>query len=85
LESIYAGLVNKINPDFLLITSFFEIGYPSFSTVSGISNSIKKGCILYDFIPYESPKEYLYDKNTKAEYLKKINELSSFDLQYQIL
>ena len=84
LESIYAGLVNKINPDFLLITSFFEIGYPNFSTVSGISNSIKKGCILYDFIPYESPKEYLYDKNTKAEYLKKIKELSSFDFLFTI-
>lgn len=84
LESLYTGLVNKINPDFLLITSFFEIGYPNFSTVSGISNSIKKGCILYDFIPYESPKEYLYDKNTKAEYLKKFNELSSFDFLFTI-
>lgn len=84
LEGIYSGLVNKINPDYFLITSFFEIGYPNFSTISGINNSIKKGCILYDFIPYKNPKEYLYDKNTKAEYLKKINELSSFDFLFTI-
>ena len=77
---IYSELVNKINPDIFLVTSFFEGVQDFVIGVENISEHIRKACIVYDFIPYEDQDTYLRNVEIKENYLTTFKELNNFDI-----
>ena len=83
-ELIREEFIKSINPDFFLITSFFE-GIGDLSITSAPRIPGKVGVILYDLIPLLSPSDYLKNKYVKGWYLSKIESLKKdFDIIFSI-
>lgn len=73
-EAIRSEYVNRINPDFFFVTSFFEgVGDVSLTSIKGIK--AKKGVIVYDLIPLLNQEQYLSNSYVKKWYLDKVDEL----------
>ncbi|OUW01412.1 MAG: hypothetical protein CBD16_05590 [Betaproteobacteria bacterium TMED156] len=79
-EIIREAVIERIKPDFVLITSLFEglidnavIGEKHFHT------NYLTAVILYDLIPMLHPETYLKSKIADAWYQKRIKQLLNFD------
>lgn len=79
-ELLREYIISKVKPDFVLISSHFEL----IALISSISSNffeIPTGVITYDFLPKKYPKDLLPNKwqkdwyNSKTEYIKKSNLL----------
>ncbi len=80
-ELIREEFLTTINPDIVLVTSIFE-GFWA-KAVTSISNK-KAGfftaAVLYDLIPFVSPRQYLPTDELRNYYERKINWLKNADL-----
>lgn len=84
-EKIREAFISKLNPDLVLITSFFE-GYSddAVTSIGSFTSRIPTAVIFYDLIPYIHSDLYLSDEGIKKWYLDKINKLSKADLYLSI-
>lgn len=77
-ELLREYIISKIKPDFVFISSFFEI----IASVSSISKffEIPTGIIIYDFLPLQNKKDLLPTKWLQNWYNSKIESLKKSDL-----
>lgn len=78
LELLREALIAKIRPDFVLISSYFEVVGVS-SSISNFFN-VPTGVIIYDFLPMKDPKGILFDKWRINWYNSKIESIKKSDL-----
>jgi glycosyltransferase involved in cell wall biosynthesis/CDP-glycerol glycerophosphotransferase (TagB/SpsB family) len=77
-EKLYCALINQLNPSYFLVPSLFEID-SFYVSIKGLSESIRTGCVIHDFIPYENQDIYLSNLTLKSEYLYKFEQLRLFN------
>lgn len=75
-ELIREAYISSINPDVVLISSFFEGYVDNFAASIGLFNSkIPVAIIFYDLIPFLYPSDYLSDSRYEAWYRQRLNSL----------
>ena len=81
-EAIYEGFLASLNPDVILITSFFEGREDGFvTTVKANGFDIPTAVICYDFIPLHDPERHLDpDPFWNALYMERFERLGHADL-----
>ncbi|CNF03584.1 glycosyltransferase [Yersinia frederiksenii] len=84
-EKIREAFISRLNPDLVLITSFFE-GYSddAVTSIGSFTSRIPTAVIFYDLIPYIHADLYLSDESIKKWYFDKIDKLSKADLYLSI-
>lgn len=84
-EIIRELAIEKLNPDFVCITSLFEGFVDDAVTSIGVfDKSTRVAVVLYDLIPYLNPNQYLSSEIQKNYYKKKIQSLKNADLLLSI-
>ncbi|WP_417655387.1 glycosyltransferase family 4 protein [Pseudoalteromonas atlantica] len=80
-EKILAEHINAIKPDIALSASPFEGIVDQSCPFIKVTDlvGIKTACIFYDAIPYRFPDVYLKDENVRKSYLRRLDEIESFD------
>ncbi len=71
-------LISELNPDQLLVLDLFESSHHIPNSVNK-HNYIETSVVLYDLIPLEDEKEYLYAKHLREHYFEKIEDLQRAD------
>lgn len=81
-ELIREAFFTSLNPDVVLITSLFEgVGDDVVTSIGTFADNLPVAVILYDFIPYLYPAQYLGNERlktwygTKLQFLKKARRL----------
>jgi glycosyltransferase involved in cell wall biosynthesis len=79
-EYIREYFIEALQPDIVLITSFFEgLCDHSITSIGRLSNNTNVAVIHYDLIPYLDQSLYLANAEIKANYLKKIKDIKKAD------
>lgn len=84
-ERIRDAVIERMQPDAVLITSLFEgLGDDAVLTVSATGSSVPTAVVLYDLIPLMNAKVYLSNPTVSRWYLNKIDHLRRADLLLSI-
>ena len=83
-EQLRNEFIERLNPDFVLISSLFEGMADDFVCDIPRNRSCPVGVIGYDLIPLISPREYLGDPVINRWYRRKIDSLQRVDRVFAI-
>jgi len=83
-EKIRENYLLSLEPDFILLTTFFEGFGEDFVCSIGELYNIPTAMIFYDLIPLMNEKEYLSDPYVKAWYMNKIRQCEKAQLLLSI-
>lgn len=84
-ERIKEAVIERMQPDAVLITSLFEgLSDDAVLTVSATGSSVPTAVVLYDLIPLMNAKVYLSNPTVSRWYLNKIDHLRRADLLLSI-
>ncbi len=77
-ELLREYIISKLKPDFVLISSYFELIASSLSISKFFQTTT--GLIIYDFLPMQNKKELLPNKLLEDWYYSKIDSIKKSDL-----